>query len=202
MIEYPNKLIVPDIDSNQVVVNVPVVLSQFEMEFACETIIKLDYPAFDVKRIKKNVFLNECRLLPKANKLFIGGFVRKNIEYSTEDNIRHATVEVPFKCTTEVQYFTSPVISSKDDQIEVETLRVDGAGNDLTEKTYISSECFNEKIYCKLVGDEIKELDITGEDEGEGVNSEHEKFFEVITEKMVVKLNLKLIQEQQININR
>jgi hypothetical protein len=200
--EYVNKLIVPDIDDDQVVVNVPVVLSQFELEFACETMIKLDYPAFDIKRVKKNIFLDECRLLPKVNKLFIGGIVRKNIEYSTEDNIRHATVEIPFKCTTEVQYFTPPVVNSNDDQIEVETLRTDGKGNDLTEKTYISSEHFNEKIYCKLVSDEIKELNISDEDKEESEHPECENFFEVITEKMVIKLNLKLIQEQQININR
>lgn len=200
--EYSNKLIVPDIDCDQVIVNVPVVLSQFELEFACETMIKLDYPALDIKRIKKNVFLDECRLLPKVNKLFIGGIVRKNIEYSTEDNIRHATVEVPFKCTTEVQYFTPPVISSNDDQIEIETLRADGEGNDLTEKTYISSEHFNEKIYCKLVSDEIKELNIADEDKEEIEHPECKNFFKVITEKMVVKLNLKLVQEQQININR
>lgn len=200
--EYPNRIIMPDIDSDQVIVNVPVVLSQFEMEFACESIIKLDCPALDIKRIKKNVFLNECRLLPKVNKLFISGIIRKNIEYSTEDSIRHATVEVPFKCTTEVEYFTPPVISSNDDQIEIETLRVDGAGNDLTEKTYISSEHFNEKIYCKLVSDEIRELDVADEDKGESENPEAESLFETLTEKMVVKLNLKLIQEQQINISQ
>jgi hypothetical protein len=200
--EYSNKLITPDVDFNQVVVHVPVLLSQFEIEFACETIIKLDCPALDVKRIKKNVYLDECRLLPKVNKLFIGGIVRKNIEYSTEANIRHATIEVPFKCATEVKYFTSPVINSSEEVLEIETLRSDGMGIDLSEKTYVSSENFNEKIYCKLVDDEIEELDIIDEDKGKNENPECERLFETLTEKMVVKLNLKLMQVQEIRINK
>ena len=200
--EYPNKLIIPDIGCDEIIAQVPVVLSQFELEFSCETIIKLDYPAQDIKRIKKNVFLGECKLLIKANKLFLGGIVRKNIEYGTEDNIRHATVEVPFKCTTKVEYFAPPVISSADEEIEIETLRSDGTGIDLSEITHISKENFSEKIYCKLVSDEIKELDILDEDKVENENPECERMFETLTEKMVIKLNLKLIQEQEINLNR
>lgn len=193
--EYPNKLIIPNEGYEHMVVNVPVLLSQFEIEFACETTIKLDCPALEIKRIKKNVYLEECKLLPKANKLFIAGIVRKNIEYSTEDNIRHITAEVPFKCTTQVEYFTPPIISSNYEQLEIETLREDGIGADISEKTFISREHFNEKIYCKLVSDAIEELDIA---------SEHgcEKLFETFIEKMVIKLNLKLIQEQEININK
>jgi len=200
--EYPNKLIIPNIDCNEIVAQVPVVLSQFEIEFGCETTIKLDFPAVDIKRTKKNVFLDECRLLPKANKLFLSGIVRKNIEYGAKDNIKHITVEVPFKCTTKVEYFTLPVISQTDEEIEIETLRLDGAGTDLTEITRISSEQFNEKIYCKLVSDEIKELDIADENKEEDENPEYEKLFETLTEKMVVKLNLKLVQQQEINIKR
>ncbi|MBL4938423.1 hypothetical protein JK636_22175 [Clostridium sp. YIM B02515] len=200
--EYPNKLIIPDIDCNEIVAQVPVVLSQFEIEFSCETTIKLDSPAIDIKRTKKNIFLDECRLLPKVNKLFLSGVVRKNIEYGAKDNIKHITVEVPFKCTTEVEYFTLPVIRHTDEEIEIETLRLDGAGTDLAENTRLSSEQFNEKIYCKLVSDEVKELEIADEDKDENENPECERLFETITEKMVVKLNLKLIQEQEINIKR
>ncbi|ERI90503.1 hypothetical protein HMPREF1982_03869 [Clostridiales bacterium oral taxon 876 str. F0540] len=200
--EYSNKLITPDIDCDEIIAQVPVILSQFELEFACETIIKLEYPALDIKRTKKNVFLDECKLLTKVNKLFLGGIVRKNIEYGTENNIRHATVEVPFKCTTKVEYFTLPVINSADEEIEIETLRSDGEGTDLSETTRISKENFNEKIYCKLVSDEINELDILDEDKGEDENPECERMFETLSEKMIIKLNLKLIQEQEISIKK
>lgn len=198
--EYPSKLILPEGDCNQVTITVPVVLTQFEVEFACEAVINLEQPATDIKRIKKNVFLGQCRLLPKVKKLFIGGIIRKSIEYGTEENIRHMTLEVPFKCATEVEYFTPPVISPECEQFEIETLRPDNMGTDLSEKTYINRESFNENIYCKLVSSEIKELDILDEVEEEKEVPECERFFETLTEKMVVKLNIKLIQEQEIII--
>ena len=53
-------------------------------------------PFFEIKRITKNVYLTQCKLLPRSGKigkdgtlisgkLFISGFVRKNIEYATAD---------------------------------------------------------------------------------------------------------------------
>lgn len=214
--EYPSRLIKPEADYKQLVVNVPVLISQFEIEFACESTVELEYPATDIKHIKKNVFLEQCRLLPKVNKLFLSGFVRKNIEYSTckqdklKNTIRHMTIEVPFKCTTKIEYLTNPVISSNTEQLEIETIGEDGMGSDLSEKEYVMSEYFNEKIYCKLISNEIRELDRREESECDDLNEnneikssvESEKVFKSLTEKMVVDLRLKLIQEQQININR
>jgi hypothetical protein len=192
--EYPSKLVIPDANCESVVVSVPVLLSQFEIEFTCEAVIRLDQPALDIKRVKRNVYLDECRFLPNVNKLFIGGMIREDIEYSTEDNIRHATVEVPFRGTTEIEYFTPSVISTKEEQLEIEF--------DLTEKAYVSNEFFNEKIYCKLISCEIRALDIADKDDDKNEDPEYERLFETLEEKMEVKLNLKLIQEQLISINK
>lgn len=200
--EYPNRLIMPVEDFQEVIINVPVVLSQFEIEFICEAVINFACEVEDIKSVKQNIYLNECRLIPKANKLFIGGSIRKSIEYLSHNNIKNVSAEIPFKCTTEIKYFTPPVINNMIDQIEVETLRYDGTGIDLFEKSYASSECFNEKIYCKLVSDEIKQISISGEEIKEKDKEKCKDKFETLTDKMVVKLNLKLIQERQVSINK
>jgi hypothetical protein len=200
--EYPSKLIMTDKDCGQIIVNVPVLLTQFEIEFATEAIITLDRPIQDIKRIKKNVLLGQCSLLPKANKLFLGGAIRQNIEYGTEDNIRHVTVEVPFKCTTEVQFFMQPIIKADCEMLEIETQMEDGRGMDLSEKTLINSENFNDRVYCKLLSDEVREVDILDENKGKDEKTDCEKLFETLSEKMVVKLYIELLQEQHIVINK
>lgn len=205
--EYPNKPIKPCSDSNQLLITVPVLISQFEIQFSCESTTQLDFPAVEIKRINKNVILHNCKLLTEVNKLFLSGFIRENIEYSAikseseeNNNIRHITIEIPFKCTTEVTYFALPMINSNEEQLEIETLRADAMGNDLTEKNQICSEEFNEKIYCKLIRDEINELYIA--EDSDSSNPNCEKPFKFLNEKLIVKLTLKLIQEQQININK
>ncbi|MFL0247928.1 CsxC family protein [Candidatus Clostridium stratigraminis] len=203
--EYPNKLIKPNCENNQLVIAVPVLISQFEIEFSTEAEIELDFPALDIKRINKRVILQECKLLTDVSKLFLSGKIRENIEYSAikseaEDNndIRHVAVEIPFKCTTVVTYFTLPIINYDNTQIEIETLREDSTGNEINEKTQISREEFNDKIYCKLIRNEINELYIA--DDNNNSNLEDKRQFNMLNEKLVVKLTLKLIQEQQINI--
>jgi hypothetical protein len=203
--EFPNKPIKPNAENNQLVITVPVLISQFEIEFSSETVIELDFPASEIKRINKNVILKDCKLLTEVNKLFLSGIIRESIEYSAiksevedKNNIRHVAVEIPFKCTTVVTYFTLPIINSDNKQLEIETLREDNTGNELNEKTQISSEEFNEKIYCKIIRDEINELYIAESNDNNNVN--HAKPFNILNEKLVVKLNLRLIQEQQINI--
>lgn len=203
--EYPNKIIKPNAEDNQLVITVPVLISQFEIEFSTEAVIELDFPALDIKRINKRVILQNCKLLTNVNKLFLSGIIRENIEYSAikseaEDNndIRHVAVEIPFKCTTVVTYFTLPIINYDNTQLEIETLREDSTGNEINEKTQISREEFNEKIYCKLIRDEINELYIA--EDKDNSNLEDEKPFNILNDKLVVKLTLKLIQEQQINI--
>ncbi|MEW9503434.1 DUF7852 domain-containing protein, partial [Jeotgalibacillus marinus] len=81
-------------------IKVPVVLVEPKIQIVVEADIPLDPPAFEIKRVGKDVFLTQCKLVPvdfafirkpdgsiervviKA-KLFVGGFIRKNIEYAT-----------------------------------------------------------------------------------------------------------------------
>ena len=110
----------PDvIAAGPVFVKIPVLLAETNITIPVEAIITLDRNIKEIKRIKKNVFLTQSRLIPNFTTspaptsaiLFIEGFVRKNIEYAALDcftagtanfcgDIRHCTVEVPFCFTT------------------------------------------------------------------------------------------------------
>ena len=97
------------ISAGTVVVKIPVVLAETNITIPVEATITLDQVAMEIKRIKKNVFLTQSRLIPFSEDsrrgtgiLFIAGFVRKNIEYVTQtcsggtgvnvcEDIRHCT---------------------------------------------------------------------------------------------------------------
>ena len=92
-------------------VKVPAVLAELTIQFNVNSTISLPEPAIEIKNIKKRLKITQCILLQNTNMLFIKGFVRKNIDYSTRKcstdegicgDIRHCTMDVPFNCTTAV----------------------------------------------------------------------------------------------------
>lgn len=187
------------------VAKVPVVLAEFTVQIDIESKIKLAEQALEIKRIIKNVFLTQCKLIDRTNKVFLKGFVRKNIEYATVDcvsktaicgDIKHLTVHVPFQCMTEVEDLrhvdsnfnpTTETISFFDDK---------NIGTDLKEKDLISEEFFNEKVYCELISVRIFEADIVEECEKVEFHP-MEHVFETFIEKEVIYLTIKLLQNQQ-----
>lgn len=201
--EYPNKPIIPDSSDKQLVAFVPVVISQFELEIATEAEIDLDRLAIEIKRINNKVYLEQCRLIPEVNKLFIKGFVRTSIEYASfaretdlkDNKLRHITKSIPFSCTTVVSYLTPPKFKTDHESYEIEIVGEDSCVNDLSEKNYTSHINFNEKIHCKLVKGEISQLayaeykDLTF--------TANEKPFQRINQKLVLLLNIKLMQNQE-----
>ena len=142
------------------VAKIPVVLGEREIQIDVEAVFKLNEPFFEIKRIKKNVYLTQCKLLPRSGviaadgtlvsgKLFIGGFVRKNIEYATADcvekeivsgRIAHTTIDVPFTAVTEVVYTVPPVVNVRGVQKEIDLLSSCGC-NDCTGTIMGKSEC-------------------------------------------------------------
>ncbi len=110
-----------------------------EIQIDIEAEFKLNEPFFEIKRIKKNVYLTQCKLLPRSGvivdgvlisgKLFISGFVRKNIEYATADcidkkivsgRIAHTTIDVPFTAVTEILYAVPPLVNARGAQTEID----------------------------------------------------------------------------------
>ena len=207
-----------------VIAKIPVVLAELRLQININSIIELPEYAYEIKNIKKKIKVTQCLLIRDTGILFIKGFVRKNIDYSTRSgsssrsfhgDIRHYTVDVPFTCTTEVTFngfLPAPVIDNTSKEFEY-FMQQDLSGpnfatkdkllsSDTTEYNQISTEEFNELPYCELIRAEIVEFD-------EALNPTafshshmpfEERKFKKIEEKMVLYLTLKLLQNRQVAI--
>ena len=209
------------------VAKIPVVLAEKEIQIDIEAEFRLQEPYYEIKRIKKNVYLTQCKLLtpssiledctPSSGKLFISGYVRKNIEYATSDcigdrivsgRIAHTTVDVPFTAVTEVQYARPPIVNVRQTQIEIDFLKSSSC-NDCLEDLIGKSRCeqsfedtitFTEKPYCELEGVRIIELDLS-RDPTDHITNSNVQLYNKVIEKMVVYVRVKVLQLQQVNIS-
>lgn len=202
-------------------VKVPVVLAEPKIEINLESFVKLEEPAIEIKRIRKNVELTQCDVLPSFShckkptiKLFLAGFVRKNIEYATADygnpqkingNIRHTTVKVPFNCITEVELAKeiTPSIEFQNPNPKAELEFLDPnkkLSRDQREFGNINAEFLNEKIFCELVKSSVIELDIILDERPLKKGCQTEKVFRTLKEKMVILISLKVLQNQQVSM--
>jgi len=190
------------------VAKVPVVLSDVNVQIDIEADIRLEEPAFDIKAIDKKVCITQCHLVPCSNKLFIGGYVQANIQYSTircinetsiSGDIRHTTVNIPFKCVTKVKFDRKPVFGrSYEEELNVVDNKMTCL--DEEEESRIHSQKFFEKIFCELEWAKIIESTLldrnircTGKFKGE-------RCFKEFTEKMVVYVRIKVLQNQPVYI--
>ncbi|MDP4170690.1 MAG: DUF3794 domain-containing protein [Bacillota bacterium] len=220
------------------VIKVPVVLQELSVEVPMHA--EITFPAgqnvLEVKTIGKKVFVTQCRLInrppaPGTNpatfvaKLFLSGFVRKNIQYAANpavdgggeilSAINSLTVEVPWSCVAEVTGFLNlPVGPFTDTRTDFgylisqplpngqnfaakDTLE----GTDLSQFHQISTQFFNEMPFCELIRADIIEIDESLDRvplTAPGVVGEGT--FTRLSEKMVLDLTLKLLQNQQVRV--
>ena len=220
--------VTPDvIKAGWVVVKIPVVLAETNITIPVEATITLDQKAMEIKRIKKNVYLTQSRLIPFSQGthdctgvLFISGFIRKNIEYATETcksgtsgnvcgDIRHCTVQVPFNFSTRVTFLRPPVFNENTAQSELQffTDKLEGCdgcadpviGRNPCDQSFSFTEFFNEKPYVELVRADITEVDIHTNPKSFCQNPTEQNFTE-LTEKVLINLTLKVLQPQQVKI--
>lgn len=208
------------------VYKIPVVLAETDVQIDLEADIKLKDDFYEVKRVKRDIFLTRCRLMPTAGrrnkcgniisgKLFLEGYIKKNIEYSTvkcikkdaiSGRIKHTTVKIPFKCVTEVVYQTPPIIKYRGETKKIEYFNDTVIHNNECEKSLNSkSICeqdfeevvyYTEKPYCELEQARIFEADINRKPiRIDGVTT-----FNKITEKLVLFLRIKVLQVQQVRM--
>jgi hypothetical protein len=210
-----------------VVVKMPVVIAETNITIPVEATITLDQVVMEIKRIKKNVFLTQSRLIPfsencypNTGMLFIAGFVRKNIEYATQTcpvgassnvcgDIRHCTVEVPFNFTTRVNFIRQPIFQENTTPSELEffTDNLQGCnicadpvlGRNPCDQSFFFTEFFNEKPYVELVRADVTEIDIHTNPKS-NCKVPTEQMFTQLTEKIVVNLTLKVLQKQQVKV--
>jgi len=219
----PNTPVTPIGIPGGVVVKIPVVLAELTIRFNVNAFIKLPEPALEIKDIKKKLKITQCTLLQPTNILFIKGFVRKNIDYTTKTcsnregvcgEVHHCTIDVPFECSTPVTYTTPPATLLTNSVSEFEYFKVTDLPNkffaekddllsgDLSEINQFRTENFNELPFCELITARIFEFD----EFIDRRRPEHdefpfeEKLFSKLEEKMVIELTLKLLQNRQVRI--
>jgi hypothetical protein len=207
-----NVAFAPALSPTPILAKVPVILAERTVQVDIEAKIKLDQPAIEIKRIRKQLFLTQCKLLPRVGKLFLSGYVRKNIEYATakcgkcdvvSGDIKHTTVNVNWSCVTYIPYELGafPVVSENVESSLTQTFDPKLMGASPYEQEFESVQNFNEKIFCELVSVRFDELDLTYDDKKEincGCGNEYE--FTKITEKLTMLITFKLLQYQQIPI--
>lgn len=218
----PNECEMPYADSYGGIATVPMVLADLSVEFFVSAMIDLPEPALEIKNIKKNLKITQCMLLQPSNRLFIKGFVRKNINYATLDcsnaagvcgDIKHCTVDTPFECTTAVNFLRDPSYLETNYKDEFGYLKKESLprdtfaekdkllSTDFSEYNQLSGEYFNRMPYCDLVYSNIVEFDeYINRAVPNGDVPFEERVFSQVEEKMVVKLRLKVLQKQDIVI--
>ncbi|MCX7749540.1 MAG: hypothetical protein N2645_21995 [Clostridia bacterium] len=226
LVECSNTGTTPHGICGPIIGKIPVVIAEPIIQVDVEAEIELEEPFIEIKRIKKNVFITQCRLVDigsnEAGKLFLSGFVRKNIEYATADctcgrksstisgDIKHTTVNIPFNCVTKVHFVTPPQVCYQENPREAAlfTDKIKGKGfcgqriigSNPCEMNFQHHECFNEKVFCELEEVRIFEDDLLKESKCFDCDDPFGTQFEAIVEKMVVFIRLKLLQLQQVNI--
>ena len=216
------------VPSKGAIAKIPVVLAEVAIQIPMHSIIKFDHPVLEIKQIKKRVKITQCRLLePTAvgayPKLFLSGFVRKNIQYASpvdvidgevNSRILSTTVDVPFEKVAIITKFLTPPIAPqlnirREFDMFVEKPLPSGfhkkdklLANDLSEFHQNSTEFFNELVFCEPVRADIVEWDEALDDKPlskcfPGAPFE-EVIFSKVSEKMVLDLTLKLLQDQQV----
>lgn len=211
-----------------VTAKIPVVLAELAVQVNIDAKINLPEPAIEIKRVGKRLKVVQCRLLPgfgfdgAPSKLFIKGFIRKNIEYATRKSsnkeglcgdVVHCTVDVPWSCVTAINEFvTPPAPTFTNFSSDFEYLVEQDLGpkfpakdkllsGDLTEFNQFSTEFFNELPYCELIQATITEFDeALDRKDPHGENPFEEFEFTSIQEKIVLDLTLKVLQKQQVAI--
>lgn len=186
---------------------VPKVLAEFIIQIDSEAKIRLNEPSYEIKRVEKQIFLTQCRYIPPTNKVFIEGYIRKNIEYAARTctrgsaiagTIKDTTVHVPFKAYTKVEFKDGfPHIKPNLPPTVARYFDAKRMGKDIREADRSNIEIFNEPVYCELEWSAVFDADI--DDKGRPIDGfKNEEEFQEFTDKSVVYLCMKLLQNQQV----
>ncbi|KGX92422.1 Uracil permease [Pontibacillus halophilus JSM 076056 = DSM 19796] len=205
----------PILSGGRPVIKVPHVLAETELQIVVEADVDFDDDPVEIKRVHKNVVLTQCKLVPvrflprslnprtrvaTRAKLFVEGYIRKNIEYVSglcESNLKDRVVKIPFHGFAEIdrdEFITFPLFG----------VTTDGRSDFINPKNgefprqdkyfFENSVYYNEQPYCELVNANFYELDfsptLTAIDEQ----------YSTLREKIVLDLTLKVLQLRQVRV--
>ncbi|WP_082235289.1 CsxC family protein [Halobacillus massiliensis] len=154
--------------------------------------------------------------------LFIKGYVRKNIRYATtcphsrgecvSSEIKSLTVNVPFECVTTVELDSPVQLPVANTRSEFDFFRAQNLGTGFPEKDqFLSSDIsqfhqtstqeYNQLPYCELIRSQILEWDEATDRHSFGDSPVDEGYFFNLVEKMSLNFTIKVLQNQQVNID-
>jgi hypothetical protein len=195
-------------------IKVPVVLAEPTLQIVVEAEIPLNPPATEIKRVKKNVFLNQVKLVPVAftridnsdffrvtrAKLFVAGHIRKNLEFATAactGALQDLIADIPFSGFTDLMAadFITPPILGISEFAEANFLNETTQMDARLDKAFFQNLVkYNEQPFGELVAANFFELDFSP------VIVAPEATFNTLTEKIVLDLTVKVLQVQQLRI--
>jgi hypothetical protein len=201
-------------------IKVPLVLAETTLQIVVEADIPLDPPACEIKRVLKDVFLTQCKLVPvgpfteiddtgfftsAGAKLFIEGFIRKNIEYAPKgcnSALRTLTAKVPFSGFADLtgDLMNLPIFGFGEQRRGQFIDPKHGESPRLDKFFFQNSVIYNEQPFCELIRAEFFELDFSPNSHHDSHNSKcsNNSSFNKLREKIVTDLTLKVLQVQQI----
>ncbi|WP_417897218.1 CsxC family protein [Bacillus haimaensis] len=223
---YESKECHPKVNIGKIITKVPVVLAELTLQINMDAFIDFPEPVLEIKDIKKRVKLTQCRLLLPTNKLFIKGFVRKNIQYaspckeieqstsaSIASDLHSYTTDIPFECVTEIKkYLTKPVMPEINTRQEFDFFvskplsqgypeKDEYQSSDLSQFHQESNQHYNELPFCELISSKIIEWDEAVDRVPlPSASPVEEGYFTRIEEKMVLDITVKVLQNQQIRV--
>ncbi|WP_416826615.1 CsxC family protein [Ectobacillus polymachus] len=197
-------------------IKVPVVTVETTIQIPLEATITLTPAATEIKRVKKNVFLDQVKLIPVAftridetdffnvrrAKLFVAGHIRKNIEYTTSGSsagcttaLQDRVVDINFSGFTDILHFNNFPIIGISETAEANFLSETNNLNARLDKFFFQNLVkFNEQPFGELVAANFFELDFSP------TVATPEAPFSTLTEKIVLELTIKVLQNQQLAI--
>ncbi|MCZ6944275.1 hypothetical protein EJ131_28110 [Bacillus mycoides] len=196
------------------IVKIPVVLAERTIQIVVEADVPLDPPATEIKRVLKNVFLTQGKLVPVAftpvvgtpynrvtrGKLFVQGYIRKNIEYANDECngvLYDRIANVPFSGfadLTEADFLSLALIAASSDTTSHFINPNNGDLPRLDKYFFQNSVFYNEQPYVELVSAQFFELDFSP------CPTELNEPFGTLREKIVLDLTLKVLQVQQVQV--
>src|SRR5699024_1493719 len=216
-VAFTDKEVEPVTPCSNPVIKVPVLLAETELQIVVESNVPIDPPASENKHVEKDVVIKQCKVVPveskkkpvkhshlfraKRAKLFVEGYIRKNIQYATDacnGTIRDRIANVSFSGFADLNkedFLCYPVFATSSNS---KSRFIDSDKNSVPrfDKYLFNNTVFyNEQPFCELVGAKFAELDFSPKP------TKVDETFNKVREKIVLDLTLKVLQKQQVQIN-
>lgn len=217
IVSCPNKEVEIIALKSGVVAKIPVVLAALTVRVNISSSIELSEPVFQIKEIMKKVNIDQCTLIQDTNIIFIKGNISKDISFYTASSskndelygeVQNFTVEVPFKCTTPVNYnIMKPeeVIKSTIKEfkyfINSENKRNDSENEESNLINQVVTEYYNESPYCEIVGSTIVETERLIESKSNQIDLEQRHRTHAIEGEGIINITIRVLQKRLVSIS-